>query len=526
MEGDMSTLALVWRDNWMVVLLLVSMVSLLVIAMFLMGIRTERKLHRRASASRAESDLTILWQAMESHAMVNISDAEGKIVYVNDTFVAATGYSREELIGRQIVDFLLTPDNNDIRLVQRTVGSGATWLGESKFRRKDGSLFWTRSTIVALRDSQGRLLRTISLRTDITESKLRQAEAQFRALHERLRDEVYMFDADTLRLSYINTRAREVLGWADLDYKTMKVSDTVTDFDEGQFRKRTQPLVSRVVDAITYESFQQNRPVEVRLQLEEGVDGKRQFIAVVRDITQRKQAEAARSQIVATVSHELRSPLTSVMGALKLVASGALGAVPEKPASLLAVALRNVDRVILMINDLLDLEKLDAGKMEIATEPTDLSSLLEEALVANAPYAAELGVTFRCVGADRPRMVEANHVRMIQVLNNLLSNAAKFSRPGGVVEIELRDAGGMMQIQVKDNGVGIPEEAQGRLFERFAQAGGQGDHRRNGTGLGLSIAKAIVEGHRGQIRFTSKVGVGTTFTIDLPKHAGVEVVAA
>jgi signal transduction histidine kinase len=207
------------------------------------------------------------------------------------------------------------------------------------------------------------------------------------------------------------------------------------------------------------------------------------------------------------------------MGALKLITAGAFGAMPEKPSALLDVALRNVDRVVLMINDLLDLEKLDAGKMEITLEPTDLSAVIEEAVAANTSYAEELGVSFRCSGTERPRMIDGNHARMIQVLNNLLSNAAKFSRPGGVVEVELRDRADGLQVLVKDTGVGIPKEAHARLFERFAQAGAPVHAGRRGSGLGLSIAKAIVEHHGGAIRFTSEVGVGTTFWIDLPKQS-------
>lgn len=470
------------------------------------------------AATPPEAELDILWRAMDSHAMVNISDSAGRVVYVNDTFVNTTGYDRSELIGRRISDFLLSSDSNNAGLVRSTVATGATWNGETQLRRKDGSLIWTRSSIVALRDSEGRVLRTISLRTDITESKLRQAEAQNRALLDKLRDEVIMFAADDLRLLYINRRACELHGWSEAEYRSKTLLEVATNIDLAKFRERARPLLTGEVEALTFDAIQHDRPVEINLQLDRGFDGRLRFIAVLRDITRRRLAETARAQFVATVSHELRSPLTSVMGALKLVTSGTLGPLADKPAALLSVAQRNVDRVVLMINDLLDLEKLDAGKMDMEMEPVDLSTLVEEALDANLPYAGELGVRLVCKGADSARMVLANHGRLIQVLNNLLSNAAKFSRPGGVVEVEIRGADGCEQIIVRDSGIGIPKETQARLFERFVQTGTPVDSRRRGSGLGLSIAKAIVERHGGAIRFTSEEGVGTTFCIDLPKR--------
>lgn len=500
-----------WLDGAMIV----SLATIVVLMACVLALLRRRTM---PAPTAAEAELEILWQAMDAHAMVNISDAEGRIVYVNETFVTATGYGRQELIGNRVGDFLLTQGPDDATAVNDVVRRGATWLGETRFRRKDGSLFWTRSTIVALRDKHGRIVRTVSLRTDITESKLRQAEAHSRALLDSLRDQVYMISPIDLRLIYLNRQARDFHGWAEGDYKTKTLLDAAETFDEATFRERMKPLLADEAEVLTYESEHFGKAVEISLQLEQAVDGKPYLLAVVRDITHRREIDAARSAFVATVSHELRSPLTSVMGALKLITAGAFGAMPEKPAALLDVALRNVDRVVLMINDLLDLEKLDAGRMEIELGPTDLSAVIEDAVAANAGYADELGVAFSCRGTDRPRMIEGNHQRMIQVLNNLLSNAAKFSRPGGVIEVELRDRGDNLQLLVKDSGVGIPKEAHARLFERFAQAGPPVHAGRRGTGLGLSIAKAIVEHHGGAIRFTSKVGVGTTFWIDLPKR--------
>ena len=472
---------------------------------------------RVAAARQREQDLETLWQAMDSHAMIAIADGGGRITHVNDTFLRETGFPRADLVGRAGPP-VLPAEGGDPEAMRTALAEGRIWRGETRLRRRDGSTLWAQTTMVALRDAQGRVERTISLGTDITEGTLRLAEAQGRALLDRLRDEVYVVDAADLRLVYLNRSAREALGWGAEGYAGRHLADTVAEFDAAEFQARVAPLVSGEAGALTYESLHRGRPVEISLQPDRGHDGRLRFVGVVRDITGRKQAEAARGQFVATVSHELRAPLTSVMGGLKLVTSGALGPLEDKPAALLQVALRNVDRVVLLINDLLDLEKLDAGKMDMPMEPIDLGELVQEAAAVNGDYARALGVRILAQGPGRPVVVPANRDRMIQVMTNLLSNAAKFSRPGGAVDVALSDAGSAAQITVRDYGTGIPKEAQARLFERFAQAGGGGDPRRRGSGLGLSIAKAIVEQHGGAIGFESQEGQGTTFRIELPKR--------
>ncbi|WP_164871876.1 sensor histidine kinase, partial [Solirhodobacter olei] len=144
--------------------------------------------------------------------------------------------------------------------------------------------------------------------------------------------------------------------------------------------------------------------------------------------------------------------------ALKLMASGKMGQIEERPLGLIQVALRNVERLVVMINDLLDLEKVAAGKMEMKLQPTDVSKVLEDALASNESYAAEFGVRLIRIGTKASVIVDANHDRLVQVLNNLLSNAAKFSPRGETVEAELRNTRGAVQIIVRDHGAGIPEE--------------------------------------------------------------------
>ncbi|WP_127903370.1 ATP-binding protein [Solirhodobacter olei] len=496
--------------------------ALSVLATLQLSARKRRRAQARTAAEdHAPRDHELLWKALDAHVMVNVADAAGQTVSVNDSFVTQTGYPREEVLGRELRTFLFAPGTTARPDVVEGIRREGKWTGETHIVRRDGSRFWTRTTIVGDCDASGALRRTVSVRTDITQAKVLQEAAQKKRLLERLCEEVYVVDAETFEVSYLNQSALTHLGWSGKDYAGRTLTEVNPKVDEAALRTRLAGLREGTAEGLSYESIEDGRAVEVSLQLDRSFDNRESFIAVVRDITARRQAEAARAAFVSTVSHELRAPLTSVLGALKLLTAGALGEIAEKPAEVLGIAVRNVQRLVVTINDLLDLEKFEAGKMDMPLEPTDLAAVVEEAVACNASYAAELDVTLRVIGLEGRPVVPGNRDRLIQVLNNLLSNAAKFSRPGQAVEVELRSAGGAARIIVRDRGIGIPEEFQSRLFERFAQAGGGGG-RPTGSGLGLSIAKVIVEGHGGRISFTSKPGEGTSFYVELPRIGELE----
>lgn len=457
--------------------------------------------------------------------MVSIVDREGVISYVNGTLATATGYQGEELLGKTFATVLQGDTVGDFGALWSKLQSGQMWFGETKIRCKDGSILWTRSTIVPVMDHSGRLARTIALRTDITESKFLQAESQSRAMVDLLRDEVYVLSTDRLELLYLNKRALAALNWTAEEITGKRLSDLGGRFDEAAFRTRIAALQAGEVDSVLYEAATNEGPIEVSLQLDHSLEGTPRFVAVVRDIAERKRAERDKTEFVSTVSHELRSPLTSIKGSLNLISSGALGPIPDRSARLIHVALRNVDRLVRLINDLLDLEKLDANMMDFTFETIDLVAFAEEAVATNAGYGLEYGVTLRRVGSREPVYANASRDGMMQVLTNLLSNAVKFSPQGQSVELGVEEGPNGVRLTVTDHGDGIPPEAQGMLFTRFVQAHTQVDQRRGGTGLGLSIAKSIMDKHDGRITFTSVVGVGTTFIIDLPKAGDLRAVA-
>ena len=240
------------------------------------------------------------------------------------------------------------------------------------------------------------------------------------------------------------------------------------------------------------------------------------MIGVNIDITERKKVDRMKNEFISTVSHELRTPLTSIKGSLGLIRSGVTGEMPPKLGTMLDIAYNNSDRLVRLINDILDIEKIEAGKMNFKMVNLDLVALIEEAVDANQGYAKEHNVTFKITYFGGEQKIHADHDRLIQALTNLLSNAAKFSPDRGVVEVGLVRDGQILRVEVSDHGHGIPAAFHNKIFGKFSQADSSDTRQKGGTGLGLSITKAIIEHHGGIIGFKSEEGVGTTFWFELP----------
>ena len=252
------------------------------------------------------------------------------------------------------------------------------------------------------------------------------------------------------------------------------------------------------------------------------------------DITeQRQRAEELRQRLagreaiaqmkdefVTTVSHELRTPLTAISGALALLKSGQVGPLPHPAVEMVGIAYKSSQRLIKLVGDILDIDKLESGSAKFHVEPCRIASLVERAVSEAAPFAEMLYVTFdlRILAADATALVDAD--KCIQVVANLLSNAAKFSPSGGKVTVTVDRCDSGVRISVADCGAGIPPEFRERVFEKFAQADGSDNRRFGGSGLGLVIVKNIVEQLHGTVDFETELGCGTTFHVSFPEwHA-------
>jgi PAS domain S-box-containing protein len=242
------------------------------------------------------------------------------------------------------------------------------------------------------------------------------------------------------------------------------------------------------------------------------------IIAQGQDVTRQLEAERMKKEFTSTLSHELRTPLTSIIGSLQLINSGVLGDLTQDVGELTAVAERNGTRLLDLINDLLDIEKIESGKLTLTSEVFDLGDLIRESLVLNKAFAERFKVRFEVKSGPAKWVVHADRKRLLQVMTNLLSNAAKFSPEGGTVEVTIDTDGPNIRVGVHDRGPGIPEAFRGRIFGRFAQADSTTSRQKSGTGLGLAISKRLVEMMLGRIGFEPREGGGTTFWFELPAH--------
>jgi PAS domain S-box-containing protein len=239
-------------------------------------------------------------------------------------------------------------------------------------------------------------------------------------------------------------------------------------------------------------------------------------IAQCRDVTQELESERLKKEFTSTLSHELRTPLTSIIGSLQLLNSGVVGEVDKDMLELTTVAERNAQRLLDMINDILDIEKIESGKFQLNPEMIELDELVRESLVLNRAFGERFGVRFQALGEPVRVTVNADRKRVLQVLTNLLSNGAKFSPEGGAVEVAMAKVDGRVRVEVHDRGPGIPENFRGRIFSRFAQAESALTRKKGGTGLGLAICKRLIELMGGTIGFGDREGGGTTFYFELP----------
>ena len=238
----------------------------------------------------------------------------------------------------------------------------------------------------------------------------------------------------------------------------------------------------------------------------------------LRDITERKQAEKVKEEVISIVSHELRSPLTSIINSLSMIADGETGEISEQTKKLVSIAYRSSERLLRLAGDMLDIGKIESGKMEFYFQIQELMPLIENSIEANRAYAEPFDVQINLESSLTDARVNVDSDRLMQILTNLITNAVKFSPSGSEVIVSVSRHDSFIRLAIKDRGPGIPEEFRSRIFDKFTQAQIPGIRRRDGAGLGLSIAKMLVEHMGGSIGFETEVNAGTTFYFDLPEY--------
>ena len=356
----------------------------------------------------------------------------------------------------------------------------------------------------------GGFLLSLSGRAEQIRHQVRQRTLELSAILDHAAESILIFDGEG-RIERANPAAASLFGVEPARLPGRALSELLPSLSNPAEALRAQPseLIGRHAEG---------HPLELEISLSQyELAGQLRFIGILRDIGQRKRIERLKSEFVSTVSHELRTPLTSIKGSLGLLAGGVAGPLPETAVSLLQIAQSNSERLISLVNDILDIEKLESGQAGLHLEALELRHQLQQALAHNQGYADSFAVHLRLDDQRLPAdcRVHADALRLQQVLSNLISNAVKFSPPGQTVEICAYLKGQRAYVEVIDHGPGIDPDFQPRIFQKFAQADSSDTRQQGGTGLGLSICKTLIERMQGDIGFSSSAQ-GSCFYFCLP----------
>ena len=421
---------------------------------------------------------------------------------------------------------------------------------ELTYIRKDGSRFPAIVSVTALRNDHGGIIGYLLIGTDNTARKRVEAEQQ--KLDQRLRDQHFytrsliesnidalmttdaagiITDVNRQMEALTGCTRDELIGAPFKNYFTdperaaagikrvlreKKITNyeltarardgkmTVVSYNATTFYDRDRTLQGVFAAA---RDITERRHIEQMLQ-EKNVELESAKSVAEQTVERLEEVEQLKKGFLSTVSHELRTPLTSIRGSLGLLASGAAGPLPDHVAEIVALAERNTIRLMALIEDILDLERLETGKIELQMTRVPIASILRRAMESLAAFGAH-GVTVDAPNVSSSIDVDAD--RIVQVLVNLLSNAVKFSPPGGVVTIAVTVDGQWTEFRVIDHGRGVPAVHQRAIFERFRQVDPSDAREKGGAGLGLAICKSIVEQHGGSIGVESEEGAGSAF---------------
>lgn len=488
----------------------------------------------------SDQSIVLLSNVLDAATEVSIIaiDPQGIITVFNRGAELLLGYSAEQVVGKHTPALFHLASEIAVRSLKlsqeygfpvesfRVFVQNAETHGREQqqwtYVCADGRQVQVSLIITVMRSVEGNITGYLGIAHDITkEIEAYRAVKEFKNMLDQVHDGIFMFRPDTLGFTYVNHGATIQLGYSSEELLQMCPLDIKPEFTETGFRECLRPLLDGDKTLVIFETVHRCKDghvihVEVSIQLVSEQGHEPLFVNVVRDITERKRMDLMKIEFVSTVSHELRTPLTSISGALGLIVGGALGELPEQAKFMLDIALKNSKRLALLINDLLDMEKLAAGKMQLDLQLQLLMPLVEQTLEAVRAYGDQYQVRFELVERADDVQVRVDSGRLQQVLSNFLSNAAKFSPSGAQVEVAVRLQQDVVQVEVIDHGPGIPDEFRSRIFQKFSQADSSDTRQKGGTGLGLAISKELIERMNGLIGFDSEESRGARFYFQLP----------
>lgn len=470
----------------------------------------------QALAEAAKRERAIVEHAVD---VILALDAEGRFTKLNPSCAAVWGYQPEELLGLfafEIVERSQVKDMVDV--LKKLVSEESAGEFETRVLRKDGTPVDTLWTAQWSKTDQA----LFCVAHDITERK--QAEERLRESEARTRFIIESMPVGLVVLSnqgyieHANPTMETIWGF-DYDeligkhVSELLVTEPIEDLSAftSEFYERT---IGHIFEKESRHKSGRTFPAHISLTEFETREGKR-LLGILMDVTERHEIERFKREFIGVVSHELRTPLTSIRGSLKLMLTGALGSLSEQANKAITIAERSAGRLINLVNDILDMEKLESGKLEMVLEDTPVAPVLERSLESVRAFADQANVTIELEPTDL--VAHADGDRVVQVLVNLMSNAVKYSPKAGTVTVATVDKGKEVELRVIDRGRGIPPTHIDQVFEKFKQVDKTDATQKGGTGLGLTICKLIVEQHGGTIGVESELGKGSTFWFRLPK---------
>ncbi len=484
---------------------------------------------RQAEQALLTSDTRYRHMVESSLGFVFTCTPGGSFTSLNAFTAESLGYRTEELIGKPLAGLLTAVGRESFAESLKTVAARGEYQGAITIRRKDGA---ERNIVIRSRrmDMPGGTSFVLTHGMDVTEQQEAQEELdlvrrQRELILAAVGDGIFGMDLDG-KLSFMNPAAAKMLGHSPDEMRGKDIHELIHhSHADGMRHERSQcPILLglarregfRIRDDVFWRKDGSALPVEYVASpiLDEGqIAG---MVVAFQDISERRRLERMKDEFISTVSHELRTPLTSLRASLGLIFSGSLDKRPEKQKQMLELAIGNCDRLVRLVNDILDFDRVEKGGMQLNRANLLAGDLLRRAADQENDDAAKREISFR-FDVSPQLVVHADQERILQVLSELISNAIKFSPPQTIVKLAAR-AEGTDQIcfVVEDRGRGIPQEKLDMIFERFQQGDASDSRALGGTGLGLAICRRIVQQHGGTIWAESEMGKGSRFLFTLP----------